>query len=162
MIYKTQTIESYCPKCRFMSEHVVYLHKNRPDQRAQCTTCKAEHKFYKDLGLRVPEEVKQGRKGRKKGAGTTSLGYSQDSSQAKEAWEETLGGGFNFKTCAGIYIPQAAFNPGDLILHLTFGPGIVIKVEEPSRIKVLFESGVKTLAQRINPGSSAGARLQTG
>ena len=150
MIYKTQFVETYCPKCRFMSEHLIPMSFNRQasDQKVQCTLCKTEHKFYQDL-LETSNEVNP-KKRRKRSAGTNSHDSTQNNSQAKEAWNETLAGEFNHKACATIYNPQVTFEPGGLIFHTTFGLGIVIKVEEFHRIKVLFEHGVKTLAQKLS------------
>jgi hypothetical protein len=150
MFYKTQLVESYCPKCRFLSEHILPMSFNRPgsDQKVQCTLCKTEHKFYHDL-LETSNEVNPKRR-KKRSAETNSYHPTQKNFQAKEAWKETLAGEFNSKAKATIYNPQVTFEPGDLIFHTTFGLGIVIKVEELHRIKVLFEQGVKTLAQKLS------------
>lgn len=47
------------------------------------------------------------------------------------------------------YAPQARFTKEALVMHAKFGKGIVIDVE-PSRVEVLFQEGLKKLAQGLS------------
>ena len=63
----------------------------------------------------------------------------------EKTWEEAVAGQPD-----GVFIPyslQAAFSTGALILHPTFGKGVVIGAE-PSRIEVLFSDGKKKLGHK--------------
>ena len=45
------------------------------------------------------------------------------------------------------YVPSQTFSPGEWIDHPKFGAGLVLKGAEPGKVRVLFESGERTLLQ---------------
>ena len=63
----------------------------------------------------------------------------------EKTWEEAVAGQPDGAFVP--YTPQAALAKGALILHSTFGKGVVIGVE-PSRIEVLFSDGRKKLGHK--------------
>jgi hypothetical protein len=72
-----------------------------------------------------------------------TFSFNKKEPEPEKSWEEHMEG--QGEEAFKPYSPKACFAPGDLLLHATFGKGVVVGVQD-RRIDVLFEQGPKVLA----------------
>jgi len=101
--------DSYCTKCKLSLEHIILAMNGGVVVKVQCKTCGSIHKFrgMPGLGPKSP-----GRRG--------SALLSPEKTQ--ELWEAAV------REAAGAEMPysmEGAYHVGDVIIHNTFGKGVV-------------------------------------
>jgi len=121
---------SYCNKCKLTLSHTIVSMKNKKTiGKVLCKTCQDTHS-YKD-----PSKVKA----HKKSTGIKPL-HKQDS--VSDIWMEAVN---KSKAKSQKYSPKTKFIIGDIIDHVTFGPGVVERLIDNNKIQVIFRHEIKTL-----------------
>ena len=122
---------SYCSKCALALSHIIMSigTKGLPHQ-VQCNTCKGKH-IFKDpvLAKSVRPRIK-------------SAGKKVEVRTLSEVWLDAVGNS-NGKQIK--YSPKHKFLKGDLVDHVTFGPGVVQTIVDNDKIEVIFRHEIKTL-----------------
>lgn len=124
-------ILSYCPYCQKDRDHTVTSVVDKIVQKVRCNVCNQEHTYKKPKQKEEEkEETKQKKKEIKTKAVWEELMANRNSDDSKE-----------YKMVDDYYI-------GELINHKSFGLGVITKLinpPTPSKIEVVFESGMKIL-----------------
>ncbi|MFH1830864.1 MAG: hypothetical protein ABH871_08845 [Pseudomonadota bacterium] len=125
-------ILSYCGKCKLALAHtIISMDKKGNVDRCECRTCGAAHK-YRDPAKPVKPK-------------TTAKRTPKKAAVAIEViWKDAVS---NAKGSSKPYMMSSEFSEGDLIEHPMFGLGIVGDFIGHNKIKVIFESSEKVLAQ---------------
>ena len=125
-----KTVVTMCTRCEMELNHVVVVHDAEGFvERVKCNTCGSEHKY---------------RRGRKKPPGKivkkTKRTRKEDSTKTFEKLTE------KFKGKEPVpYSMSGSFKNDDVIVHKTFGLGIVTKASN-QKIGVIFSDGPRVLA----------------
>jgi hypothetical protein len=103
-------ITSYCTKCRLNLDHTIVAMDGEVIVKVKCNTCGGSHKF------RDPADVKKPRAPRK----------TVDAAKTAETlWETCLA---EAKGKERVYDMAGKYRVGDIVVHNTFGKGVVRKV----------------------------------
>ena len=120
-------IESSCTRCKLVLDHVVVAVHGDMVVKVKCKTCGSTHKF------RDPADVKKPRTAKKK----------EDAVKAAETlWESCLA---EAKGKERTYEVGGKYRIGDIVLHSTFGKGIVRKIYF-NKCDVLFKDKERLMA----------------
>ncbi len=120
-------IEAYCTTCKLSLDHVVVALDGETIVKVKCKTCGSTHKF-KD-----PLDVKKSRTIKKK----------EDAVKAAEIlWETCLS---EAKGKERTYDMGGKYRIGDIVLHNTFGKGVVRKIYM-NKCDVLFKDKERLMA----------------
>lgn len=122
-----ESIVSYCTKCKLGLDHVIVAMAEETIAKVTCKTCGSTHKF------RDPANVKMPRPTRKK----------EDMIKTAEALWETCVAEANGKERE--YDMTGKYRVGDIVLHNTFGRGVVRKLY-PNKCDVLFKDKERLMA----------------
>jgi hypothetical protein len=98
--------------------------------RVHCNTCNSQHTY----------------KANKPGDGAAARKTTRKPRATK--YEISLAG--KNVAQAKPYSPKETYAAGDVLDHPTFGVGVTSAVKDPTKIEVIFEGGVKLLAQGRN------------
>jgi hypothetical protein len=134
-----QDIAAMCHRCG-ESWHVVISMLERKLAKVECKQCHTVHRY-----KAPPSEAAKAR-APKAAAGTRKAAAGgKRSSRASAARAPLIEA--DLSKPARPYSALAAFEPGERILHPTFGEGIAQQSPGPGKIEVLFGSDRKLLAQ---------------
>ncbi|AKT40963.1 hypothetical protein [Chondromyces crocatus] len=149
-------IDSWCTKCKLDLTHRIIAMVGDDVKKVECKTCGSHHLY------RPPKSERERAKAQKAVAreareSARSSGTSSKSSRSSERasakaerdltaiWEKAIAGQ-----------PAAAFKPyritlilaeGELVRHSKFGDGVVARVLDPTKVEILFNDGIKVMAQ---------------
>jgi hypothetical protein len=129
---------SQCNKCKLTLAHIIVTMKANDPQKVMCKTCKATH-TYKDPS--APKAKATVEKIVKK---TKSHGRKVTESVG-ELWNKAMSKATNTPQD---YSMKASFQTGDIIIHPTFGNGIVEKLIDNNKIEILFQDDYRTLMHK--------------
>jgi hypothetical protein len=120
-------ISSYCTKCKLSPDHVVVAMDGDTIAKVKCKTCGSLHKF------RDPADVKKPRTLKKK----------EDAVKTAETlWESCLS---EARGKERVYDMTGRYRIGDVVLHSTFGKGVVRKLYM-NKCDVLFKDKERLMA----------------
>lgn len=122
-----ENIVSYCTKCKIVLDHVIVAVAEEAIAKVKCKTCNSTHKF------RDPADVKKPRQTKKK----------EDVVKTTEAlWETCVAEATGQER---EYAMTGKYRVGDLVLHNTFGRGVVRKLFL-NKCHVLFKDKERLMA----------------
>ena len=149
-------ITARCGKCDDITGHVVMIVVDGEILRVECKACGSVHKYRAQKTARLKKEAtgyKHVRAGQDRAKATETGQKTTSPSRAgaapktrtkhKAAWEEAV-----FKLShlePQEYRMDTSFTVQTLVLHPTFGQGVVLTLHKPDKVDILFEEGVKTL-----------------
>jgi hypothetical protein len=110
-----------------MLAHTIEAMVRDKPARVHCNTCNAQHNY---------KPSKPGESG----------GTRKPRGSARVSKYEASLAGKNVAS-AKPYSPKDTYAAGDVLNHPTFGVGVTSAVKDPTKIEVIFEGGVKLLAQ---------------
>lgn len=120
-------VTAYCTKCKLGLDHAIVAMEGEAIAKVKCRTCGSTHK-YKD-----PADVKRPRAAKKK----------EDTLKAAETlWETCLA---SAKGKERTYDMGGKYRVGDVVLHNTFGKGVVRKIYM-NKCDVLFRDKERLMA----------------
>lgn len=120
-------IASYCTKCKLGLDHVVVAMDGETIVKVKCKTCGSAHKFRDPAAVKKPRAVKK----------------QEDAVKAAETlWESCLA---TAKGKERTYEMGGKYRVGEVVLHDTFGKGIVRKLYM-NKCDVLFKDRERLMA----------------
>ncbi len=120
-------IASYCTKCKLVIDHAIVAMDGEAIAKVKCKTCGSAHKY------RSGADVKPARAPKKNG----------DAAKTAEAlWESCL---TEAKGRERAYDMAGKYRIGDIVLHQTFGKGVVRKLYY-NKCDVLFKDKERLMA----------------
>jgi len=120
-------VASYCTKCKLGLDHVVVAMTGDVIAKVKCKTCGSTHKF------RDPADVKKPRVAKKK----------EDSGRTAETlWETCLS---EARGKERVYDMYGKYRVGDVVLHNTFGKGVVRKLYS-NKCDMIFKDRERLMA----------------
>ncbi len=119
-------IASYCTKCKMVLDHVIIALDGETAGRVKCRTCGSAHKY------RSGADVKPARTKKTNHAAKT----------AEALWEACI---FEAKGRERAYNMTLKYRIGDIVLHDTFGKGVVRKLY-CNKCDVLFRDKERLMA----------------
>jgi hypothetical protein len=120
--------DSYCTKCKLSLEHIILAMIGGDVVKVQCKTCGSIHKFRGMPSLRPKSPRRVG----------PAL---QSSEKTQELWETAV------REATGAEMPysmEGAYHVGDVIIHNTFGKGVV-QMTSFEKCSVLFKDKKRVL-----------------
>jgi hypothetical protein len=124
-----QDIASYCSRCKLNRDHTIMAMGGADITKVRCKNCGSTHKFKNPSDaskVRLPRTKKVG------GAEAT----------AEIIWEAGMAAA---KGKEHIYSIAAKYHVGDIVLHNTFGKGIVLKLYV-NKCDMLFKDRERLMA----------------
>ncbi len=129
-------VDSYCLKCKDMTNHMIIAMADGKIAKAQCNVCGGRHKY---------RAAKPSKSTKAKGttASRAAAGTTLKEKKATAAFEALLKGRDSSESKP--YAMTAIFNKNEIINHPTFGLGVVTSIIPANKIEVTFKDGVKIL-----------------
>jgi uncharacterized Zn finger protein len=124
-----KNIASYCTKCKLSLDHTIVAMDGEAIAKVRCNTCGSRHKF------RDPADAEKVRTPRARGGEGTKP-------TAETLWEDALTGA---KGKERVYDMTAKYRIGDIVLHHTFGKGVVQKLYV-NKCDMLFKDRERLMA----------------
>ncbi len=122
-----ENIASYCTKCKLVLDHSIIAMDGETIVKVKCRTCGSAHKY------RSAADVKTPRTARKKENAVKT---------AEALWESCL---TEAKGKERAYDMAGKYRIGDIVLHTTFGKGVVRKLYF-NKCNVLFRDKERLMA----------------
>lgn len=122
-----ETVISSCTKCKLDLDHAIVSMDGESITKVKCKSCGSTHKF------RDPADANKSRSTRKK---------EEVIKTTEMLWEACIAEA-NGKECA--YDMAGKYRIGDIVLHATFGKGVVRKVYY-NKCDVLFKDKERLMA----------------
>ena len=120
-------VTSYCTKCKGARNHIIVAMDNTTIAKVKCTTCGGTHKFKDPAALKKVRTAKK----------------QEDALKAAELlWENCLA---TAKGRERTYDMGSRYRVGEVVLHDTFGKGIVRKLYT-NKCGVLFKDKERLMA----------------
>jgi hypothetical protein len=133
-------ILSHCNKCKLTLAHIIVTMKSLTvADKVMCKTCKGTHAF-KD-----PSSASKPKSAVAKVLAKKSLTPKKSNRPIEEVWSETMN---KINKPTKEYSIKGIFEVGDIVAHPNFGPGVVEKVIDSSKIEVLFRDDYRILIHR--------------
>ncbi len=124
-----KNVASYCGKCKVSRDHTIMTMDGEAVAKVRCQSCGSMHKFSDPL---VAQKVRKPRA--KKGAG--------EAATAELVWEARLA---EAKGKERDYSMASKYRLGEIVNHLTFGKGIVMKLYA-NKCDMLFKDRERLMA----------------
>ncbi len=122
-----ENIASYCTKCKMVLDHAIVAMDGETIAKVKCKTCGSAHKY------RSAADAKPARTAKKKENATKT---------AEALWESCL---VEAKGKERAYDMAVKYRIGDIVLHNTFGKGVVRKLYY-NKCDVLFKDKERLMA----------------
>jgi hypothetical protein len=122
-------IASYCTRCKLNRDHTIMRMDGVDIAKVRCKSCGSTHKF------RNPSDAPGGRLPRTKKVGNADA-------TAEIIWEASIAAA---KGKEQVYSMAAKYRVGDIVLHHTFGKGIVMKLYV-NKCDMLFKDRERLMA----------------
>ena len=122
---------AYCTKCKLDLSHTIVAMKGEKIARVKCLTCNSEHNYEKTPKKRVTAKK-----------GTSPVKRGRSAKNPEMLWESAM------TETKGPDIPYnmaRAFKVKDIVLHKTFGRGVVLIVSD-KRMTLIFKDKERMLA----------------
>ncbi len=124
-----QTVVSYCGKCKLDRLHTIMVMDGETMAKVRCDKCEYIHK------VRSAPDPGRGRESRARGGPI-------DKAVAQFLWETCLAEATGTQ-CS--YSKTAKYCVGDIVNHLAFGKGVVLKLYPNNRCDILFKDGKRLM-----------------
>jgi hypothetical protein len=122
-----ENIASYCTKCKLVLDHVIVAMAEETIAKVKCKTCNSTHKFRDPADAKKPRQTKM----------------KEDVVKTTEAlWETCVAEATGQER---EYAMTERYRVGDLVLHSTFGRGVVRKLYL-NKCDVLFKDKERLMA----------------
>jgi hypothetical protein len=132
-----QDVDSWCTRCKLILAHTVESMIGTKITRVHCNTCRSQHTYRPHPPGEHPASSRADRPAVQRAARVSSAAARADEYATLLSGRDT--------SSARAYATQARFAPDDLIVHPSFGLGVVRLLKDRTKIDVLFRDGMKTL-----------------
>jgi hypothetical protein len=127
-----EDIEDLCTRCGDMW-HVVMAKVGDRVVKVVCKQCGSQHNYRGEKDAKVAPTSGWNRTRRRR-PGRTQIAGTKDMPEFDPA-----------KPPRG-YSPRDGYQPGERVIHATFGVGVVAAIAGPGKVEVQFPGGARTLA----------------
>lgn len=137
-------IDARCTRCREILNHRIVAMVEDKVVRVECNTCGGVHNYYPPPTAKEARAAKVAKEPSATRAAATPRSSKKDPTEAdREEWAA-------LKPTMQIdraqdYNMNGSFRTNSLILHPTFGLGVVKLLIVPNKMQVLFKDGIKLL-----------------
>lgn len=128
MLKPGDNVDSWCGTCKMLLAHTIEAMIGEKPARVHCNTCNAQHNYRPNK----PGETARKSPGTRGKTRATKYELSMAGKNVGQAKP---------------YSPKDTYTAGDVLQHPTFGVGVASVVKDPTKVEVIFEGGVKLLAQ---------------
>ena len=136
-------VDGFCPKCESITEHTIVKATKKSIREVRCEACTFVHKYQKTAKkkTKAKAKTKKKRKSRKKAQEV------DEKAQALAEWEAAC------LEHAAVepqdYNMKIEWEPGKVLLHASFGKGVVTKRLSEKKIEVIFQDSRRRLVQNM-------------
>lgn len=130
---------AYCGACKMDLAAIIIAKVASKIAKVQCKTCKKEHAFKAPKGVSEPGTLTPVRRVSK--ASSDLLGPKSVSVELE--WQKLMDESAQANRVK--YTPKANLALGDVVLHPSFGDGIVTRLSYPNKAEVMFKTDIKIL-----------------
>jgi len=141
-----ENIDAHCLKCKLVLAHIVMYEVGGVVNKVKCKTCGAEHKY---RGVNPPAKKGDPALGtlREKKLKAEAVAKNLNS-QAPKLWEAKYQN-LDPQTPVRDYAIHDRYKVHDVIRHPVFGVGFVERIFSDSRMDVLFQNAIRSMAMNI-------------
>lgn len=148
-------VVSYCTKCKMDLNHRIIALVDGVPVKVECESCGSHHKYRRPMEDRAADKRTRSTSsasGRSSGgsarsaAARAAVEAAADADRERE-WQSRIAGRMADEFTK--YTPKGSFEEDDLVRHFKFGDGYVVRVIDPNKIEVMFQSGPRVLAQGL-------------
>jgi len=136
-------IESRCTKCREVLNHRIVAMVEGKVVRVECNTCNGVHNYYPPPTAKEAKAPRATATKARATSATPRVSRKDPVEAEREEWA-SLNPTFDLDKALP-YAMDGRFQVKKLVLHPSFGIGIVKAVIVPNKMQVLFQDGVKLL-----------------
>ncbi len=129
-------IVSYCTKCKLDLDHTIVAMKEDKVARVVCRTCNGEHNYRDRSKKKVPAKTKS----------TTPKKKRSTAKDPETLWKAALE---KTQRAEVPYNMSKAFKIDDIVLHKTFGKGVVL-LTAARKMTLIFEDKERMLVSSNN------------
>ena len=137
-------IEARCTKCREVLNHRIVAMVEGKVVRVECNTCNGVHNYYPPPPVKEAKAPRATAAAKPRPTSATPRVSRKDPAEAEREEWASLHLTFDLDKALP-YAMDGRFNVKRLILHPSFGVGIVKAVIIPNKMQVLFKDGIKLL-----------------
>jgi hypothetical protein len=131
----------YCSSCKMDLMATIVAKVGSKIVRIQCRTCRKELAYKAAKGVNDPAQA-PAPKAKRASSGASAA--SAKSVSVNEEWKKLMSENAG-KVEKVVYSAKKALVQGNMVVHPTFGEGIVMRVIYPDKAEILFEYDMKTL-----------------
>jgi hypothetical protein len=129
-------VEALCPKCKGATIHVIEVIKTPELMKVMCKACMSSHRYRPA----TPENTKKLIKTKK-----VKKPKVDPKSREEKKWNRMLEQADREKAVS--YAMNRSYTENDVIEHMKFGLGVVVKIQDTGKITVIFQDGLKNMVQ---------------
>ena len=137
-------IESRCTKCREVLNHRIVAMVEGKVVRVECNTCNGTHNYYPPPTAKEAKAPKKTAASKPRSTTATPRVSRKDPAEVEREEWASLNPTFDLEKALP-YDMNSRFLVKRLILHPSFGVGVVKAVIVPNKMQVLFKDGIKLL-----------------
>jgi hypothetical protein len=141
-------VESMCTKCKLVTVHVVSAIKDDKITKVMCKSCLSSHR-YRPVDEETKAEIVQKAQERKLVA--QKAARKRAATSAARKWENLLtkvqDEEQEQEQDPTEYSIQQTYETNQIINHTKFGKGVVVKIIDDKKVDIVFEDGIRTMAQ---------------
>lgn len=137
-------IEARCTKCREVLNHRIVAMVEGKVVRVECNTCNGVHNYYPPPAVKDAKAPRAAAASKPRSTTAVPRTSRKDPAEAEREEWASLHPTFDLDKALP-YAMDGRFTVKRLILHPSFGVGIVKAVIVPNKMQVLFKDGVKLL-----------------
>jgi len=129
-------INSYCLKCKDMTNHTIIALVDGDVAKVQCNVCSGRHKYR-------PEKPVKKTAAKKKPTARATAAATAKLAKVEAYYQDLIAG--RHEAVALAYSMTDTFKKNDMINHPMFGLGVVAHIVMPNKIEVVFRHETKLL-----------------
>ncbi|MDD2581040.1 MAG: hypothetical protein PHR66_03495 [Desulfuromonadaceae bacterium] len=137
-------IEARCTKCREVLNHRIVAMVEEKVVRVECNTCLGVHNYHAPAIAKESKTPKKTSTAKPRSTSAVPRASRKDPVEVEREEWASLSPTFDHDKALP-YDMNGRFNVKRLVLHQTFGIGLVKAVIVPNKMQVLFKDGIKLL-----------------
>ena len=138
-------VDGFCPKCESITEHTIVKATKKSIRDVRCEACSFVHKYQKTAKAKAKPKAKA--KTKKKRKSRKKAQEIDEKAQALAEWEAACLE--NAAVEPQDYDMKVEWALGKVLLHASFGKGVVTKRLSDRKIEVIFQDSRRRLVQNM-------------
>ena len=133
--------DAWCTKCKLDLAHTIHAMVDGQPVKVECNTCHGIHKYRPTAEMKAAAKAARAR--RSSGTRKTTPKAPPVPTQWREALERLQG------VDQQRYHVKTVFEVDHIVDHPKFGVGVVVKILEPTRARVIFRDEERTMVMGL-------------